>query len=309
MDLNNLRETSNFDDRRGEGGGGFGGGPGWGGGFGGLPGGIPIRGGGLGIVGFILLALLFGNGGGGLLSSILGSDGTTGGGSDYSQQQTTQANHQDNDTQLDFSRKIVGSAEDVWTPIMQARGVSFTPAVITFYTTETPTACGDGQASAGPFYCPADKRIYLDLSFFDQLSSQFGAPGDFARAYVIAHEYGHHIQNLIGTMDKEESALQGDGAKGPAGASVRLELQADCYAGVWAFHANQQFHILQTGDVEGGLKAASAVGDDTLEKQSQGYVVPDSFTHGTSAQRVRWFSRGLAKGNMDDCDTFGASEL
>jgi predicted metalloprotease len=305
MDLNNLRETSNFDDRRGEGG-GFGGGPGWGGGFGGFPMGIPIRGGGMGFIGFILLALLFGNGGGGLLSSILGSGSESSSG--YSQQ-AAQPNHQDNDTQLDFSRKIVGSAEDVWAPIMKARGVTFSPAVITFYTTETPTACGDGQASAGPFYCPNDKRIYLDLSFFDQLSSQFGAPGDFARAYVIAHEYGHHIQNLIGTMDREESALQGSGAKGPSGASVRLELQADCYAGVWAFHANQQFQILQSGDVQEGLKAASAVGDDTLEKQSQGYVVPDSFTHGTSAQRMRWFSRGLAHGEINDCDTFGASTL
>jgi predicted metalloprotease len=304
MDLNNLRETSNFDDRRGEG--GFGGGPGWGGGFGGFPIGIPIRGGGMGFIGFILLLLLFGNGGGGLLSAILGGGGGTS--SDYSQQ-TTQADHHDNDVQLDFSRKIVGSAEDVWTPIMQARGVAFSPAVITFYTTETPTACGDGQASAGPFYCPNDRRIYLDLSFFDQLSSQFGAPGDFARAYVIAHEYGHHIQNLIGTMDREETALQGDSAKGPTGASVRLELQADCYAGVWTFHADKQFHILQKGDVEEGLKAASAVGDDTLEKEQQGYVVPDSFTHGTSAQRMRWFQRGLAHGDMNDCDTFGATTL
>jgi hypothetical protein len=305
MDLNNLRETSNFDDRRGEGG-GFGGGPRWGGGFGGFPIGLPIRGGGMGFIGFILLLLLFGNGGGGLLSSVLGG-GSDNIGSDYSQQ-TTQADHHDNDPQLDFSRKIVASTEDVWTPIMQARGVTFTPAVITFYTTETPTACGDGQASAGPFYCPADKRIYLDLSFFDQLSSQFGAPGDFARAYVIAHEYGHHIQNLIGTMDKEEAALQGDSAKGPTGASVRLELQADCYAGVWANHAQQTLQITQS-DIEGGLKAAAAVGDDTLEKEQQGYVVPDSFTHGTSAQRMRWFSKGFAHGDMDDCDTFGATTL
>jgi predicted metalloprotease len=304
MDLNNLRETSNFDDRRGEGG-GFGGGAGWGGGFGGFPMGIPIRGGGMGFIGFILLLLLFGNGGGGLLNAVLGGGGDTGSG--YSQQ-TTQADHHDNDTQLDFSRKIVASTEDVWTPIMQARGVTFTPAIITFYTTETPTACGDGQSTAGPFYCPNDKRIYLDLSFFDQLSSQFGAPGDFARAYVIAHEYGHHIQNLIGTMDKEESALQGSDAKGPTGASVRLELQADCYAGVWTYHARDALKINQD-DIEGGLKAASAVGDDTLEKQSQGYVVPDSFTHGTSAQRMRWFSRGLAHGDMNDCDTFGAHTL
>ena len=197
----------------------------------------------------------------------------------------------------------------MWTPILTARGVTFTPAVITFYTSDTPTGCGEGQSSAGPFYCPNDQRIYLDLSFFNQLADQFGAPGQFAQAYVIAHEFGHHIQYLLGTMDKEQAALQGSGAKGASGASVRLELQADCYAGVWAYQANQSFDILQNGDVEQGLKAASAVGDDTLEKQSQGYAVPDSFTHGTSAQRMRWFNRGLAHGNMDDCDTFGASAL
>ncbi|MBS0274354.1 MAG: neutral zinc metallopeptidase [Proteobacteria bacterium] len=301
MDLNNLRETSNFDDRRGEGGGfgGFGG-PSWGGGFGGLPA-FGMRGGGLGLVGFIILILLFGsNGSGGLLDSVVGGS---------QQQQMAQADNHTDDAQLDFARKIVGSAEDVWTPILQARGVTFTPATITFYTQDTPTACGEGQSSAGPFYCPNDKRIYLDLSFFNQLADRFGAPGQFAQAYVIAHEYGHHIQNLVGTMDQHESQLQGSGARGAAGASVRLELQADCYAGVWTYHADQRFHILQQGDVEGGLRAASAVGDDTLEKQAQGQAVPDSFTHGTSAQRMRWFQRGLSRGEMADCDTFGAAAL
>ena len=300
MDLNNLRETSNFDDRRGEGGGfgGFGG-PSWGGGFGGFPA-FGLRGGGLGFVGFVILILLFGsNGGGGLLDSILGGG----------QQQMAQPDNHTDDAQLDFARKIVGSAEDIWTPILQERGVTFTPATITFYTQDTPTACGEGQSSAGPFYCPNDNRIYLDLSFFNQLADQFGAPGQFAQAYVIAHEYGHHIQNLLGTMDRHESQLQGSGARGATGASVRLELQADCYAGVWTYHADQRFHILQTGDVEGGLKAAAAVGDDTLEKQTQGQVVPDSFTHGTSAQRMRWFQRGLSRGEMADCDTFGAASL
>ena len=300
MDLNNLRETSNFDDRRGEGGGfgGFGG-PSWGGGFGGFPA-FGLRGGGLGFVGFVILILLFGsNGGGGLLDSILGGG----------QQQMAQPDNHTDDAQLDFARKIVGSAEDIWTPILQERGVTFTPATITFYTQDTPTACGEGQSSAGPFYCPNDNRIYLDLSFFNQLADQFGAPGQFAQAYVIAHEYGHHIQNLVGTMDRHESQLQGSGARGATGTSVRLELQADCYAGVWTYHADQRFHILQTGDVEGGLKAAAAVGDDTLEKQTQGQVVPDSFTHGTSAQRMRWFQRGLSRGEMADCDTFGAASL
>ena len=299
MDLNNLRETSNYDDRRGQGGfGGFGG-PSWGGGFGGFPA-FGLRGGGLGFVGFVILILLFGsNGSGGLLDAVFNGGG----------QQVAQSDNRTDDTQLDFARKIVGSAEDVWTPILQARGITFSPATITFYTEETPTACGEGQASAGPFYCPNDNRVYLDLSFFNQLADQFGAPGQFTQAYVIAHEYGHHIQNLLGTMDREKSALQGASARGATGASVRLELQADCYAGVWTFHANQRFHILENGDVEGGLRAAAAVGDDTLEKQSQGYAVPDSFTHGTSAQRMRWFQRGLARGEMADCDTFGAASL
>jgi predicted metalloprotease len=300
MDLNNLRETGNYDDRRGQGGyGGFGG-PSWGGGFGGFPA-FGLRGGGLGFVAFVILILLFGsNGSGGLLDGVLNGGG---------QQQIAQSDTHNDDAQLAFARKIVGSAEDVWTPILQARGITFSPAIITFYTDATQTGCGLGQAAAGPFYCPNDSRIYLDLSFFNQLADQFGAPGQFAQAYVIAHEFGHHIQNLIGTMNHEESALQGSGARGAGSASVRLELQADCYAGVWTYHANQRFHILQQGDVEGGLRAAAAVGDDTLQKEGQGYAVPDSFTHGTSAQRMRWFQRGLARGEMSDCDTFGAATL
>ena len=292
MELGNLRETMNVDDLRGQS-------SGWGGfgGMGPVSYGGGIRGGGMGIVGIVILALLYGSG------------AITNSGSYDNSAPAVQGTNQNSDAEFDFARKIVGSAEDVWTPIMKARGVNFTPATITVYDNATPTGCGEGQSSAGPFYCPSDSHIYLDLSFFQQLANQFGAPGQFAQAYVIAHEYGHHIQNLVGTMDKEQAALQGDSAKGPSGASVRLELQADCYAGVWAYHANQQFHILDKGDVEGGLKAASAVGDDTLEKQEQGYVVPDSFTHGTSAQRMKWFRRGLANGNMDDCDTFGASEL
>jgi hypothetical protein len=293
MELGNLGETMNVDDLRGQS-------SGWGGfgGMGPMAYGGGIRGGGMGLVGFIILALLYGAG-----------SFTNSGSYDNNSAPVAQGTSDENQAEFDFARKIVWSAEQVWAPILKAHGVNFTPATITVYDNSTPTGCGEGQSSAGPFYCPNDSHIYLDLSFFNQLATQFGAPGQFAQAYVIAHEYGHHIQNLVGTMDKEQAALQGDSAKGPTGASVRLELQADCYAGVWAWHANQQFHILDKGDVEGGLKAASAVGDDTLEKQEQGYVVPDSFTHGTSAQRMRWFKRGLANGNMDDCDTFGASEL
>ena len=199
----------------------------------------------------------------------------------------------------DFARRIIGSAEDVWSPLLRQHGVNLSPATFTAYDYATPTGCGTGQSSAGPFYCPGDAHIYLDLAFFNELDQRFGAPGQFARAYVIAHEYGHHIQNLLGVMDR-----RGGPSRGADSDSVRTELQADCYAGVWAYHANQQFAILQNGDVEGALRAASSVGDDTLQKESQGYIVPDSFTHGSSAQRVRWFQRGLDGGQIDACDTF-----
>ena len=287
MRIDDLRPTENVDDRRGA--------------FGGYGRHIAFGGGGLGLVGIVLVSLLFGVDPTQLLNGTNerapteATQGVTGPRSD--------------DAAYQFSRKIVGSAEDVWAPILRARGIEFTPATITVYDNATPTSCGEGQSSAGPFYCPNDNRIYLDLTFFNQLADQFGAPGQFAQAYVIAHEYGHHIQNLVGTMDKEQSQLQGSGAVGSTGASVRLELQADCYAGVWAFHANQQFKIVEQGDVDNGLRAASSVGDDTLQRQSQGEVIPDSFTHGSSEQRVRWFKRGLAHGNMDECDTFSADSL
>jgi predicted metalloprotease len=290
MRLDDLRPTENVDDRRGS----FGGG-----GFGGFGPHLAVGGGGLGVVGIIVLSLLFGVD----PSTLVNGSGNPSDSTAYTQNDGS-AGPRSDDASFQFARKIVGSAEDVWTPILQAKGVTFTPATLTTYDSETSTACGEGQSSAGPFYCPGDSRIYLDLTFFNQLADQFGAPGQFAQAYVIAHEYGHHIQNLLGTMNQHDTSQSG-----ASGTSVRTELQADCYAGVWAYHANAQFHILQTGDVEGGLKAAAAVGDDTLEKAGQGYVVPDSFTHGTSAQRMRWFKRGLANGDMGQCDTFGASEL
>ncbi|MFL5237319.1 MAG: neutral zinc metallopeptidase [Rhizomicrobium sp.] len=281
MRIDDLRETSNVDDRRGA--------------FGGYGPHI-MGGGGLGLVGLVIISMLFGVDPSKLLNSI--DQGAP------VQQTTGQNGPRADDPAFQFARRIVGSAEDVWTPILQAKGVTFQPATLTVYDTETPTGCGEGQSAAGPFYCSADARIYLDLSFFNELSQRFGAPGEFAQAYVIAHEYGHHIQNLTGVFD-----CLGGGGSGAESDSVRRELQADCYAGVWAKHANTQFRILQEGDVEGGLRAASAVGDDTLEKQTQGYAVPDSFTHGTSAQRTRWFRRGLENGDMDSCDTFSAGTL
>ena len=290
MRLDDLRPTENVDDRRGEdygGGGGFG--------FGGPR--MVFGGGGLGLVAVIVLSLLFGVDPSALLNS--GS-----GGGPMPMQQVQQGGPRGDDDAYRFARQIVGSAEDVWSPLLRAQGVNFTPATFTAYDNATPTGCGTGQSSAGPFYCPNDDHIYLDLAFFNELAERFGAPGQFARAYVIAHEYGHHIQNLLGTMDRH-----GGRSTGATSDSVRVELQADCYAGVWAYHANQQFNILQTGDVEEGLKAASAVGDDTLQKEGQGYAVPDSFTHGSSAQRMRWFQRGLGGGDMAACDTFAAATL
>jgi predicted metalloprotease len=289
MRLDDLRPTENVDDRRGE---DYGGG---GGGFGGPR--MVFGGGGLGLVAIVVLSLLFGVDPSALLN------GGSGGGP-MPMQQVQQTGPRSDDDAYQFARRIVGSAEDVWSPLLRARGVNFSPATFTTYDNATPTGCGTGQSSAGPFYCPGDNHIYLDLAFFNELAERFGSPGQFARAYVIAHEYGHHIQNLLGTMDRH-----GGRSHGADSDSVRVELQADCYAGVWAYHANQQFNILQTGDVEEGLKAASAVGDDTLQKESQGYAVADSFTHGNSAQRMRWFQRGLGGGDMAACDTFAAATL
>jgi uncharacterized protein len=284
MRLDDLRPSDNVDDRRGESSGGGGFGPR-----------MVFGGGGLGLVAVLVLSLFFG---------VDPSQLMNGGGPAPQPQDRQETGPCSADAACDFARRIIGSAEDVWSPLLQGQGVRFTPAVFTPYDYATPTGCGTGQSSAGPFYCPSDAHIYLDLAFFDELSQRFGAPGEFARAYVIAHEYGHHIQNLLGAMDR-----RGGPSRGADSDSVRTELQADCYAGVWAYHANAQFSILQNGDVEGALKAASSVGDDTLQKESRGYIVPDSFTHGSSAQRVRWFQRGLEGGRVDACDTFSARSL
>jgi len=283
MRLDDLRPSENMDDRRGQGGGGFG------------PR-MAFGGGGLGLVAVLAISLLFGVDPRQLLD----------GGGPIPAQRTERVADGElcKDQDCYFVRKIVGSAEDVWAPLMQERGVRFSPAVTTTYDYMTPTGCGTGQSAAGPFYCPSDGHIYLDLTFFNELGQRFGAPGQFARAYVIAHEYGHHVQNLMGTMEQH-----GGRERGADSDAVRVELQADCYAGVWAYRTDRRFKMLESGDVESGMQAASAVGDDTLQKQSQGYVVPDSFTHGSSAQRIRWFKRGLAGGDVAACDTFSAAGL
>ena len=185
-------------------------------------------------------------------------------------------------------------------------GKVYTRPKLVLFSGQVQSACGFASSASGPFYCPGDQKVYIDLTFYRQLATEFGAPGDFARAYVIAHEVGHHVQNLLGITDSAAQAERRAGRVGANQVSVQIELQADCFAGVWAEQANAARKILEPGDLEEGLKAASSVGDDTLQRRTQGTVVPDSFTHGTSAQRVRWFRRGFESGKIDSCDTFSA---
>ena len=214
-----------------------------------------------------------------------------------------------NDPQVDFVRAILGETEDVWGAYFKEHGQQYVPPKLFLFSGQVNSACGMASAAAGPFYCPGDQKVYIDLSFYHQLANDFGAPGEFARAYVIAHEVGHHVQNLLGVTDQADRAQQASGRREGNHVSVEVELQADCFAGVWAEQANAARKILEPGDLESGLQAASSVGDDTLQKRSQGTVVPDSFTHGSSAQRVRWFKRGFEAGKLDACDTFSASNL
>ena len=209
-----------------------------------------------------------------------------------------------------FVAKVLGSTERTWQEQFRRAGRQYQDPKLVLFTGATPTACGTGQTATGPFYCPLDRKVYIDLAFFRELRDRFKAPGDFAQAYVIAHEVGHHVQNLLGISTKVQQAQQraGGGAKANA-LSVRLELQADCLAGVWAAQADEARHILEAGDVEQALTAATAIGDDRLQQRSRGYAVPDSFTHGTSQQRVRWFKRGIDSGDMDQCNTFTAASL
>jgi uncharacterized protein len=213
-----------------------------------------------------------------------------------------------NDPQVDFVRAILGETEAVWGAYFTGMGKVYTRPKLVLFSGQVGSACGFANAAAGPFYCPGDQKVYIDLSFYRQLATEFGAPGDFARAYVIAHEVGHHVQNLLGITDSAAQAERRAGRVGANQVSVQIELQADCFAGVWAEQANQARKILEPGDLEQGLKAASSVGDDTLQRRTQGTVVPDSFTHGTSAQRVRWFRRGFDSGKIDSCSTFSAGE-
>jgi predicted metalloprotease len=214
------------------------------------------------------------------------------------------------DQTVDFVRAIVGETEDVWGALFQAQGQAYQPPRLILFSGSVQTACGGASSASGPFYCPGDHQVYLDTTFFDEMKQKLGGGGDFAYAYVIAHEVGHHVQTLTGTTQTVDAARQrGQDVAGDNGLLVRQELQADCYAGVWAHVAEQRHQWLEAGDIESALSTASAIGDDRLQKESRGTVVPDAFTHGTSKQRVGWFKKGFESGDPAQCDTFKAAQL
>jgi predicted metalloprotease len=207
-----------------------------------------------------------------------------------------------------FSARVLGDTEDVWSALFQAMGSRYEPPKLVLFRRSVVSMCGRASSAAGPFYCAADRKLYLDTAFFQELHNRFGAPGDFAQAYVIAHEVGHHVQNLMGTMREFDQAVERVDERRRNALSIRLELQADCYAGVWGFYAAKR-NLLEPGDAEEGLRAASAVGDDTIQRKTQGYVVPDAFTHGKAEQRMKWFQTGLRSGDPRTCNTFAAKDL
>jgi predicted metalloprotease len=269
--------------------------------------GISLRGGAIGggaVVVAIIAALL--GAPAGLIRALLGQAGDPG---DVSQTQDPRPRSPAEDKLVDFVKVVLGSTEDVWSSVLAETNHRYRPPKLVLFTDMVESACGMNSAAVGPFYCPPDQRVYLDLGFFAELERRFGAPGDFAQAYVVAHEVGHHVQNLLGISERVQEQRQRLSRAEGNRVSVQTELQADCLAGVWAFHANRTRHILEPGDTEEGLRAASAIGDDTLQKAARGRVVPESFTHGSSAQRVRWFRAGMKGGRVDDCDTFAAARL
>jgi len=254
--------------------------------------------GGIGTIAVILVAMYFGVDPTPLL------EGMQSGGQASSSGTRPSAEDLKDDPLADRVSVVVADTEDVWTEIFAAQGRRYAAPTLVMFTGATRSACGLGQAAMGPFYCPADKKAYIDLGFYEQMRTRFDAPGDFAQAYVIAHEIGHHVQNLLGISGQVHAMKQQLSQTEGNALSVRLELQADCFAGVWANRADRARNILESGDVEEALNAASAIGDDTLQKQSGGAVVPESFTHGTSAQRQKWFRAGLQSGDPDQCNTF-----
>jgi predicted metalloprotease len=290
------RESDNVEDRRGDGDGGGGGG---GFGFGGKSIGI----------GTIAIALVGSYFLGVSPMTIINMLSGGGGAIPVQQEQGPAQRPPASDRQAKFVSTVLADTEDTWGELFRAQNAQYIKPKLVLFTGATATACGTGQSASGPFYCPGDQKVYIDLAFFRLMEQRFKVTGEFAQAYVIAHEVGHHVQHLLGIDEKVAALRQGGNERQANAASVRLELQADCFAGVWAFHANRSRSILENGDVEAALTAATAIGDDTLQRQSQGTVVPDSFTHGTSAQRVRWFKQGIENGKFEQCDTFNARQL
>jgi predicted metalloprotease len=264
-----------------------------------------VAGGGIGLVVVVLLALFFGVDPGVLLQSVP----PPGAAPEAPEQRAEPRAPSREDKMADFTAVVLGSTEDTWTELFARGGRTYRKPTLVLFSGAVQSACGFAQAAVGPFYCPADQKLYIDLEFYRDLQDRFRAPGDFAQAYVIAHEVGHHVQNLLGIAEKVQAAQSRVGQRGAAALSVRMELQADCLAGIWATHANRSKRILEPGDLEEGLNAAAAVGDDRIQKASRGYVSPESFTHGSSQQRMRWFRRGLETGDLKACDTFAVANL
>ena len=282
MKLDGRRESTNVDDRRRSGGG-------------------KIAGFGLG--GILIAALLTWIMGGDPLSVIQNVDTSV-----LNQVQTEHQITPEEEAVATFSKQVLASTEDVWTKVFQSMGSEYKAPKLVLYTGSVNTRCGQGSASVGPFYCSADECLYIDLSFFLQMKKQLGADGDFAYAYVIAHEVGHHVQHLLGTLDKAHAQMQRLDAVAANKVSVRIELQADFYAGVWGFHENKMFNSLEDGDLEEAINCAEVIGDNYLQEKARGYSQPESFTHGTSQQRMRWLKRGLSSGDMNQGDTFSVPE-
>ena len=286
MDIRGRRQSSNIEDRRGM---------------------RPVRTGvGLSIGGVLFLLVL----------SLLGVNplpflGMATKQPEVQMQQTDQPYQESAEeaTLRELTAVVLADTEDTWSALLPQYNVQYVEPTLVLFSGVVQSGCGTAQSAMGPFYCPLDQKVYIDMSFYDDLSQRFGAPGDFAQAYVIAHEVGHHVQNLVGTAQRVREAQERADQVEANELSVRMELQADCFAGVWANHAARSRQLLEAGDVEEGLNAASAIGDDRLQRQAQGHVVPDAFTHGSSEQRVRWFRKGLEAGTPEACDTFSAQAL
>jgi len=262
-----------------------------------------VKGGGIGMLLLVLIAMYFG-----VDPSFILQQGSEMGDGSSVQTIPVQPSAADNEL-ADFVSVVLADTEDTWRSLFKRMGGTYEEPNLVLFTGMVESACGYAQAAIGPFYCPRDKKVYIDLSFYRDLKNKLNAPGDFAQAYVISHEVGHHVQNLFGIMDKVQAMRPRLSQKKYNNLSVKMELQADCFSGIWAHHAQKMRNILEPGDVEEALNAASMIGDDRLQKQSRGYVAPDSFTHGTSAQRVTWFNRGFQTGSINSCDTFKAQNL